>query len=86
MKTPFVRRLTIIALGAWPDKFHLHDALKRYWSDRGELSVVKGILLKSSRIVIPSSLRLEVLDKQHEGHQGITKCRERAKILFGGQV
>ena len=66
-------------LEGWPNKFNLHDALKPYWSDRGELSVVQGVLLKSSRIVIPSSLRLEVLDKLHEGHQGITKCRERAK-------
>ena len=66
-------------LEGWPNKFNLHDALKPYWSDRGELSVVQGVLLKSSRIVIPSSLRLEVLDKLHEAHQGITKCRERAK-------
>ena len=53
--------------------------MKPYWSSRGELSVVQNILLKVCRIVIPSSMRLEILDKVHEGHQGITKCRERAK-------
>ena len=28
--------------------------------------------------MIPSSLRLDILDKIHAGHQGIRKCRERA--------
>ena len=28
---------------------------------------------------IPSALRLDVPDKIHAGHQGIQKCRERAK-------
>ena len=40
-----------------------------------------GILLKSSRIVGPSAMKLQVLDKIHEGHQGIVKCRERAKKI-----
>ena len=63
----------------WPDKFHLHDAIKHYWTVRGELSVVIGVLMKASRIMVPSTMRLQVLDKMHEGHQGIVKSRERAK-------
>ena len=41
--------------------------------------MVGNLILKSTRIRIPSSLRLEVLDKIHQGHQGIVKCRARAK-------
>ena len=63
----------------WPDKHSVKDAMRPYWSTRGELTVVQNILLKGTRIVIPSSMRLEILDKIHEGHQGIAKCRERAK-------
>ena len=76
---PICKEIKDYCLGGWPDKFHLHDARKPCWSDRGELNVVQGVLLKSSIIAIPSSLRLEVLDKLHEGHKGITKRRERAK-------
>lgn len=38
-----------------------------------------GLLLKDTRLVIPSILRNEVLAKLHEGHQGVVKCRERAR-------
>ena len=32
-----------------------------------------------SRVVIPPTLRQDMLERLHEGHQGITKCRLRAK-------
>ena len=35
--------------------------------------------MKDSRLIIPSSLRLDTLDKIHAGHQGIRKCRNRAR-------
>jgi len=53
--------------------------VKPYWPFRGDVTVVHGILLKSSRIVVPSAMRLQVLDKVHGGHQGIVKWKERAK-------
>ena len=47
---------------------------------RGELSVVSGILTKGDRMLIPVSMRKEILGRIHEGHFGITKCRERANL------
>ena len=76
---PVWKQIKKYYIEGWPDKLHFHDAVKPYWSVRGELSVLHGILLNSSRIVVPSAMRLQVLDKVHEGHQGIGKCRERAK-------
>jgi len=31
-------------------------------------------------LIIPAQLRPEILDKLHAGHQGISKCREKAKV------
>ena len=76
---PICRQIKNYCLEGWPDKFHLNDALKPYWLARGELIVVHGILLKSKRIVVLSAMKLQILNKIHEGHQEIVKCRERAK-------
>ena len=35
--------------------------------------------MKGTRLVIPTIMHLDILDKLHEGHLGITKCHERAK-------
>ena len=53
--------------------------LKACWPERGEMTVQQGLLLKGNRLVIPVSMRLDVLDKLNEGHQGITKSRERER-------
>ena len=37
------------------------------------------MLRKGSRLVIQVAMQKTILGKIHEGHQGITKCRERAK-------
>ena len=63
----------------WPDSTRVPDALKPYWQTKDDLSVVHGLLLKAERIVIPTTISLEMLDRVQEGHQGVTKCRERAK-------
>ena len=62
-----------------PDKHRIPSSIKPYWSERGEITINQRVILKSMRILISSAMRLEVLDKIHQGHQGITKCHERAK-------
>ena len=62
----------------WPPRSNIASSAKPYISVANELSVCEGILLRGNRIVIPISIRQEILRKLHCGHQGITKCRERA--------
>ena len=53
--------------------------LRPYWENRAHLTIVDDLLLCDERIVIPRSMRLDVLDRIHTGHLGITKCRARAR-------
>ena len=63
----------------WPHRQSIVGAVQPYISVASEITVHGGLLLKSNRIIIPSVLRLDILDKLHSGHQGISKCRERAQ-------
>ena len=39
----------------------------------------QGLLLFQSRLVIPTELQEDILQRLHQGHQGIVKCRALAK-------
>ena len=63
----------------WPNASKLSISEKPFNSVSSELTIIKDILCKSNRIVVPDSLRVEMLDRIHEGHQGITKSLERLR-------
>ena len=62
----------------WPEK-KLKGPIKKFWMARNDHSLHDNLLLCGSRIVIPRELRHEILHKLHNGHQGIVKCRLRAR-------
>ena len=50
-----------------------------YWNHRDELSFEKGFIFRGQKIVIPKSLRAEMLNQMNTGHLGVKKALERAK-------
>ena len=57
----------------------LPQELHPYWNFWDELSVKDGLVTKSSKLLIPSSLRRKTLEQIHEGHQGMEKCMLKAR-------
>ena len=52
---------------------------RAYWDFRDELSTDDGLLLKGPRIVIPSCLREEYLERLHYGHLSASKIQDNAR-------
>uniref|UniRef100_A0A3B3HLM4 Gypsy retrotransposon integrase-like protein 1 n=1 Tax=Oryzias latipes TaxID=8090 RepID=A0A3B3HLM4_ORYLA len=63
----------------WPERHMLPRELSEYWSEKDNLNLAGELLLRGQRLVIPPSMRKEILKQIHDGHQGIVKCRARAR-------
>uniref|UniRef100_A0AAR2KRY5 Gypsy retrotransposon integrase-like protein 1 n=1 Tax=Pygocentrus nattereri TaxID=42514 RepID=A0AAR2KRY5_PYGNA len=55
---------------------------QQFYHIQAELSVVNGLLLRKSRIVIPQSLRQDMLKRIHKGHLGTEKCKRRTRTAI----
>jgi hypothetical protein len=64
----------------WPEhKSHCPVAAKTFCGVHHALSEVDGLLLYGSRLVVPVSLRIEVMEGIHDEQFGELKCILRAK-------
>lgn len=73
------KQVAVYCQDGWPTKSNVHASLKPLCSVAGELSVQDGLLMRGSHVVIPTSLRAEVLAQLHAGHQGISNSCQRAR-------
>ena len=49
---------------------------------KDELSILGGAILRRNRIVVPQSLRKQILSLAHETHQGIVKTKQFLRTRF----
>ena len=73
----------------WPAFMPQNPLLHQYWTNQRYLTIVDDVLLFNDCIVIPTNMRLEMLNRLHESHLGVTKLpnfgsdiRLVAKYLF----
>ena len=70
-----------LTLQGWPERVEeVPLQVREFFDSRGHLSVSDGLPTYDGRIVIPTAMREEILERIHTGHQGITKCRARANL------
>ena len=83
-KDPQLKQLKSVILSGWPNlrKDCPRDVLD-FWNYRDELTIMNEMIFKGEKIVIPSSMRQEMLSILHKGHMEIDKTRQRGcDILF----
>ena len=64
----------------WPNSIKkLPSEIQTFWTFQEILTIEDVLILKGTRIVVPSTKQAEILKLIHEGHLGLTKCKLRAK-------
>ena len=74
-KNPTMQLLKNTIYNGWPGyRKQRPKELWDYWNIRCDLVLEDSLILKGDRVVVPESLRAQVLEATHTGHQGETKC------------
>ena len=75
-----MHRLVKTIESGMPDKrTSLPPSIKDYFPLRDQLSTVDGVAIYKDRIIVPPSLRKDILTALHSAHQGVTSMISRAE-------
>ena len=71
-------------LNGWPmHQTNLPMSIRPFWHLREELHMANDIIFVGERLVIPATLRSDILQQIHKGHFGQEKCKARAhQVVF----
>ena len=73
-----------IILEGWPlMRSECHKDILEFWNHRDELSYEDNMIFRGHTILIPRSIRHEMITLLHTGHLGVTKTLEREITYFG---
>jgi len=81
MQDQMVQELSHTIVSGFPQsRDALPVSIQPFWKFRHDLCIIDGVVLMKRHIIIPTSLRSEVLQSLHSAHQGVTAMNERAKL------
>ncbi|XP_046845632.1 uncharacterized protein K02A2.6-like [Xenia sp. Carnegie-2017] len=76
---PDLQILKQYTINGWPSKDEINNTVNSFYNQRHEIVYNNDLLLKGQHIIIPTSMRREMREIIHQGHQGIEKCKNRAR-------
>ncbi|KAJ8336302.1 hypothetical protein SKAU_G00396450 [Synaphobranchus kaupii] len=80
---PVLQELKNMTMRGWPkDRSAVSEGVRPFWTFKEEISFASGLLFKSEKLIVPQQLRPQMLDKIHESHLGMVKCKERARDVL----
>ena len=83
LRDPVLNNLVSICKTGWPHaKKEVYENVRFYFNLRQDLFEEGGLVFLNNIIVVPNELKRENLDKIHEGHIDIEKCKSRARQIF----
>ena len=69
--------------GGWPEKKdEVEESLRPYFAFRDELSVQHGVIYRGERVIVPLTLRKDMIQRLHSSHLGIEGCLRRARVCL----
>ena len=69
-------------LSGWPlSAADVPAELVQYWTFRDELAILDGIVYKGTKIIIPTTLRRDTMERLHSSHQGTAATLRRARLI-----
>ena len=77
---PVLNQLKEVIHTGWPETIkELPTDLRSFWSYRDALAVEAGVIFKGRQVLIPLSMRQDILNRLHQGHQGVEKTLRFAR-------
>ena len=74
-----LRTVKTFIQSGWPEKpTGLKSTVTPYYHFRDELATQEGLVFRGNRLVIPKSLRRQILSELHSAHQGLESTLRRA--------
>lgn len=81
-RDPIVSRVYDRVSRGWGSKIsNEEEFLKPYFSRQDELTIEEGVVMWGYRVIIPTKLRLRVLEELHSTHLGVVKMKSLARSV-----
>ncbi|KAK2556143.1 Uncharacterized protein P5673_021722 [Acropora cervicornis] len=77
-----IQELIRVIKSGWPERKKCPPAVQPYYDERSELIESKGLVFRGEQLVVPLSLRKDMLSQLHRSHIGIGGCIRRAREIL----